>query len=97
MGFVPVADGILIGDTDAMSKELKFHVGSRPWAIARLQVGESLILEAPPGRRAALMSQIQVDIRRLGLTASNIRQRSIVGVQPDDRSVLDLIRVERVA
>ena len=73
------------------------RVGSRPWNIARLQIGESMILEAKPGRRAALMSQIQVDVQRLGLTAAQIKQSAIVGVHLEGRHVLDLIRVERVA
>ena len=94
MGFVPVADGIPIGDTNGMKNS---RIGSRPWSIARLQVGESMILEAKPGRRAALMSQIQVDIQRLGMSAEQIKQCAIVGVHLESRHVLDLIRVERIA
>lgn len=69
------------------------RVGSRPWALSRLGPGESLLLEAPPGRTQAFMQQISADIHRT--TDGGYSQALILGVSPSDRSVVDIIRVTR--
>lgn len=69
------------------------RVGSRPWALSRLEPGESMLLEAPPGRTQAFMQQIAADIHRT--TDGGYSQALILGVSPSDRSVVDIIRVTR--
>ena len=68
------------------------RIGSRTWALSRLAEGESLLLEAPPGRGAAFMQQIGVDCRRAGGAFS---QALILGVEPNRRLVVDIVRVTR--
>lgn len=69
------------------------RIGSRPWKLSQLAPGESLLLEAPPGRTQAFMQQIGADIHRT--TDGGFSQALILGVSPSDRSVVDIVRVTR--
>jgi hypothetical protein len=68
------------------------RIGSRPWKLSQLAPGESLLLEAPPGRGTAFMQQVGVDCRRAG---GGFSQALILGVDPDRRVVVDIIRVTK--
>lgn len=68
------------------------RIGSRPWKLSQLAPGESLLLEAPPGRVSAFMQQVGVDCRRVG---GDFSQALILGVEPNRRVVLDIVRVTR--
>lgn len=70
------------------------RVGSRPWKLLQLEVGESLLLEAPAGRLVPFMGQVQVDASRNGV---KITQSLLYGVDPKSRAVLDIVRVTRLA
>ncbi len=72
------------------------RVGSRPWTLLNLAVGQSAYFEAPPGRLQAFMSQIAGDIIRNNLKGKVV-QSLIIGVQPTSREVVDLVRVTRTA
>ena len=71
-----------------------FRIGSRPSMINRLAVGESLFLQAPPGRVVAFMGQVSEDIGRVGLRGK-VSQSLIIGVEPTTREVYDIVKVTR--
>ena len=71
------------------------HLNSRPWKLAHLKPGESLILEVPPGRSlSAFMSQCVVDFGRI--EGMKFSQALVLGVDPKTRTVSDLVRITRV-
>lgn len=71
------------------------HVGSRPWHIDRLTPGESIVLEAPKGKLANFMSQVGVDIRRLGHSNATFTMSHILAIDMRDKSVVDIVRITR--
>ena len=68
------------------------RVGSRRWQFEQLAPGESLLLEAPPGRLTAFMGQVSTDIQRSGIEAT---QRRVIGVDPTGPAAFDIVRVTR--
>lgn len=71
------------------------RIGSRPWLLSRMGVGDALCFEAPLRQASRLMMQIQTDIGRLGLSGA-FEQRHYVAVQPTEKDVIDIVRVVRV-
>ena len=67
---------------------------SRAASLRGLAPGRSLLLDAPLGRVAAFMQQIQADISRLGLSGQ-FTQSHILGIDPRTREVVDIVRVTR--
>lgn len=70
------------------------RVGSRVWTLSRLEPGERLLFEAPPGRTAAFMQQISSDIGRANLRGA-LSQSLVIGVKLDTREAIDIVMVSR--
>ena len=70
------------------------QIGSRVWALSRLEPGERLLLEAPAGRTSAFMQQVSTDVGRAGLRGA-LSQSLVVGVKLDTRDVIDIVCVTR--
>lgn len=85
-----------IADNHPASKKSQ-RVGSRPWLLVNMAVGDTLIFESHvKGQVANLMQQIMTDILRNGLRGK-IKQSHLIAVQPTTKEVYDLVRVERIA
>jgi hypothetical protein len=67
------------------------HIGSRPWALLRMQPGDSLCLEAPAGRATAFQQQVYADIHRNGLAGSR-RLELLLAIHPSTRRVFEIVR-----
>lgn len=70
------------------------RIGSRPWALLRLQPGERIFLEVR-GSVASTMQQIGTDVQRNGL-GGKITQTLVLGVVPSSRDVIDLVMLTRL-
>lgn len=66
------------------------RVGSRPWALAQMAPGDSMVLETRAGHGAKLMQQIGTDALRAGV---KIERRLLLAVEPATRTVTDIVRV----
>lgn len=67
------------------------RVGSRPWALSRLQPGEALLVEA---KGPKTMAQVAADISRLGMSGK-FNQSMVVGVELSTDTAMRIIRVTR--
>ena len=66
--------------------------GSRPYALANMAPGSSLLFEAPKGMVVKRMGQIGVDASRVGVS---ITMSHFLAIQPNTREVIEVIRVTR--
>lgn len=84
-----------LGSKDRNPRKGQPHVGSRPWMLLRMQIGDVMLIENKRGGPVGkLMQQIQADISRNGLKGKMV-QSHLLGVQPTSREVFDIIRIER--
>lgn len=71
------------------------RIGSRVWALSRLEPGGRIALIVPEGvTPSAFMQQVGTDIGRANLRGV-LRQSIAIGVVVANREVLDLVLVDR--
>ena len=78
--------------TEKNPKPYRPRAGSRPHALSCLEPGGSLVFESAPGCTQALMQQIGVDARRVGVSIS---VSLLLAIEPRTRAVFELVRVTR--
>jgi hypothetical protein len=71
------------------------RIGSRPWKLAQLGPGETLLLEAPKGRLQPFMQQVAADFIRSGMQGK-LEQVFILGIEPSTRIVHEIVMVRNV-
>lgn len=84
-----------MGAKDRNPRKGPMHVGSRPWMLSNMAIGDVLLFENKNGGPVGkLMQQIACDVSRIGFKGKVV-QSHLLAVQPTSREVFDIVRVER--